>query len=384
MAAIETKALHKRYGQRTALHSLDLRVEPGTVFGLIGPNGAGKTTTLRILLDVIRPSGGEVRVLGEDPQHGGPALRRRIGYVPGELRLDGRTTGRGMLDFYAKVSGPVPDGRIDELADRLGLDLDRRVRTLSKGNKQKLGLVQAFMHEPELLILDEPTSGLDPLVQRAFLQLVREARDRGQTILLSSHVLSEIQQAADEVAVLSAGRVVAAGDVASLRLGAVRRMRAGIADASVASVRDALGRTGAETTLHDLEVSDGTGHVRVAVTIEGDVDPIVKALARFRVVDLTLEEPDLEESVLRLYGEGAGAEAAPSRRPNPPSPSPAPAPAPADPPPSSPASSPSGSPSSPPADPPRLRRDRRRQPSGAASSGDLPSAGPVQHEGGAR
>ncbi|WP_456286407.1 ABC transporter ATP-binding protein [Microbacterium sp. JZ70] len=375
MVAIETKALHKRYGQHTALHSLDLRVEPGTVFGLIGPNGAGKTTTLRILLDVIRPSGGEVRVLGEDPQHGGPALRRRIGYVPGELRLDGRTTGRGMLDFYAKVSGPVRAGRIDELADRLGLDLDRRVRTLSKGNKQKLGLVQAFMHEPELLILDEPTSGLDPLVQRAFLQLVREARDRGQTILLSSHVLSEIQQAADEVAVLSAGRVVAAGDVASLRLGAVRRMRAGIADASVASVRDALGRTGAETTLHDLEVTDGTGHVRVAVTIEGDVDPIVKVLARFRVVDLTLEEPDLEESVLRLYGEGAGAEAARSRRPATP-----PSSAPADPPPSAPAPAPAPAPS----DPPRLRRDRRRQPSGAASSGDLPSAGPVQHEGGAR
>ncbi|QGU28916.1 ABC transporter ATP-binding protein [Microbacterium oryzae] len=299
MAAIETTGLHKRYGQHTALHGLDLRVEPGTVFGLIGPNGAGKTTTLRILLDVIRPSAGQVRVLGEDPQHGGPALRRRIGYVPGELRLDGRVTGRGMLEFYARVSGPVAPGRVEELAERLGLDLGRRVHTLSKGNKQKLGLVQAFMHEPELLVLDEPTSGLDPLVQRAFLELVREARERRQTVLLSSHVLSEIQQAADEVAVLSAGRVVASGDVASLRLGSVRRVRAGIADVEEGAVRALL----EPLRVHDLSVTSAAGVVRVAFTAEGDIDPLVKALARFRLVDLTVEEPDLEESVLRLYGE---------------------------------------------------------------------------------
>ncbi|GAA4773384.1 ABC transporter ATP-binding protein [Microbacterium gilvum] len=297
-AAIETHGLQKRYGRRTALHALDLAVRPGTVFGLIGPNGAGKTTTLRILLDVIRPSGGEVRVLGEDPRRGGPALRKRIGYVPGELRLDSRTTGRGLLDFYARVSGPSPKGRADELADRLGLDLSRRVRTLSKGNKQKLGLVQAFLHEPELLILDEPTSGLDPLVQRTFIELVREARDRGQTVLLSSHVLSEIQQTADEVAVLSEGRVVASGDVASLRLGAVRRIRAGIADTSAEDVATAL----RALRLHDLDVAGGTDQVRVSATAEGEIDAVVKVLAGFPLVDLTVEEPDLEESVLRLYG----------------------------------------------------------------------------------
>jgi ABC-2 type transport system ATP-binding protein len=211
-----------------------------------------------------------------------------------------------MLDFYTRVSGPVSPGRIHELAERLGLDLNRRVRTLSKGNKQKLGLVQAFMHSPELLILDEPTSGLDPLVQREFLQLVREARDNGQTVLLSSHVLSEIQQTADEVAVLSDGRIVAQGDVASIRLGAVRRVHAALADATAEETREALGRLPAPTRLHDLVVTGSSGLVRVSATVDGEVDALVKALAQFRVVDLTVEEPDLEESVLRLYGAEPG------------------------------------------------------------------------------
>ncbi|GAA3202156.1 ABC transporter ATP-binding protein [Microbacterium terregens] len=298
--AIQTSQLHKRYGRRTAVHALDLTVEPGTVFGLIGPNGAGKTTTLRMLLDIIRPSGGVARVLGSDPRRGGPALRRRIGFVPGDLRLEGRVTGRRLLDFYAQVSGPVAPGARDELAERLGLDLTRPVRTLSKGNKQKLGLVQAFMHKPELLVLDEPTSGLDPLVQREFLEMVRQARAAGQTVLLSSHVLSEIQQTADAVAVLSAGRIVAHGNVASLRLAAVRRLSVGLVDADPGILDVELRPLGQLSDLH-VAAHPG-GSVRVTATIEGDIDPVIKALARHRVSDLTVEEPDLEESVLRLYG----------------------------------------------------------------------------------
>ena len=301
-AAIEITALHKKYGRRTALHALDLRVQPGTVFGLIGPNGAGKTTTLRTLVDIIRPDSGSVRVLGEEPRTGGAALRRRIGYVPGELRLDGRVSGYRMLSFYAEVSGAVPAGAARELADRLGVDLDRPVRTLSKGNKQKLGLIQAFMHKPELLILDEPTSGLDPLVQREFLAMLREAKDAGQTVLLSSHVLSEIQQAADEVALLSAGRIVAEGDVASLRLGSVRRVRALIRGADAAAARAAFEKiAGVEA----LDVADHGGDVQLSATLDGAIDPFVKALAQFEVQHLTVEEPDLEESVLRLYGDPA-------------------------------------------------------------------------------
>lgn len=298
-SVIELSRLHKNYGRRTAVDSLNLSIEPGSVFGLIGPNGAGKTTTLRMILDIIRPTAGTVRVLGEDPRSGGAALRRRIGFIPGELRLDGRMTGRRMLDFYAEVSGPVESGAIDRLASRLGLDLTRRVRTLSKGNKQKLGIVQAFMHQPELLVLDEPTSGLDPLVQREFLQLVREARGRGQTVLLSSHVLSEIQQTADTVAVLSSGRIVAEGDVDSLRLGAIRRVRANFSDIDEDGLRAAISRL---PHVADVEISTVGESVRLAATVEGDIDPFVKAIARHRIVDLAVEEPDLEESVLRLYG----------------------------------------------------------------------------------
>ncbi|WP_407358677.1 ABC transporter ATP-binding protein [Microbacterium sp. LTA6] len=301
-SAVDLSRLRKQYGRHTAVDSLTLSIEPGTVFGLIGPNGAGKTTTLRMILDIIRPTSGTVRVLGEDPRTGGAALRRRIGFIPGELRLDGRMTGRRMLDFYAEVSGPVPSGTIDRLSSRLGLDLTRPVRTLSKGNKQKLGIVQAFMHEPELLVLDEPTSGLDPLVQREFLQLVREARGRGQTVLLSSHVLSEIQQTADAVAVLSAGRIVAEGDVASLRLGAIRRVRAGFAEVDADELRAELSRI---PHVAEVEIQNTDGSVRLAATVEGDIDPFVKAIARHRIVDLAVEEPDLEESVLRLYGSPA-------------------------------------------------------------------------------
>lgn len=306
--AIEIHRLHKRYGNRVALHELDLRVRQGAVFGLIGPNGAGKTTTLRTLLDVIRPSSGDVRVLGESPRRGGAALRRRIGYVPGELRLEGRASGHGMLSFYAQVSGTGDAAATiavaHELADRLGVDLGRPVRTLSKGNKQKVGLIQAFMHRPELLILDEPTSGLDPLVQREFLRMVREARDAGQTVLLSSHVLSEIQQTADEVAVLANGRVVADGDVASLRLGSVRRVRVEIATTDAAATSAAFERL---PGLSGLEGRAADGILHLSGTVEGAIDPFVKVLAPLDVRDLTVEEPDLEESVLRLYGPAADA-----------------------------------------------------------------------------
>jgi ABC-2 type transport system ATP-binding protein len=304
--AVHVSALTKRYGTRTALSGLDLTVPAGQVVGLIGPNGAGKTTTLRILLDIIRPTSGQVSVLDTDPRRGGPALRRRIGYLPGELRLDGRVRGRALLRHYAELSGPVTSGAVERLAERLHCDLDRPVRTLSKGNKQKLGLVQAFLHRPELLVLDEPTSGLDPLVQREFLQLVREARDAGQTVLLSSHVLSEIQQVADEVAVLNQGRIVAAGPVASLRLHAVRRVRFGVevADADRAwHACQALGQ------LSDLERLPGPA-ARLQATLQGDPNPLLQVLATFKVTELTVEEPDLEESVLRLYGPSTAARSA--------------------------------------------------------------------------
>lgn len=299
---IETLGLTKRYGSHIAVESLDLAVAPGTVFGLIGPNGSGKTTTLRMLLDIIRPTSGQARVLGISPRLGGPELRRRIGYVPGDLRLNGRLRGRTLLDHFAQISGPVPAGQMNAFAEQLGLDLSRPVRSLSKGNRQKLGLIQAFMHRPDLLILDEPTSGLDPLIQREFLAMVSQVRDDGRTVLLSSHVLSEIQQSADQVVVLSGGRVVAEGNVASLRLNRLRHVRASV-DAAGPGLEAELNAAGLTGT---VSLQGGTSHVQG--TVEGGVDAFVKVLARYRVLDLAVEEPDLEESVLSLYGtpEAAG------------------------------------------------------------------------------
>jgi ABC-2 type transport system ATP-binding protein len=266
---------------------------------VIGPNGAGKTTTMRLLLDIVRPTSGSATVLGVDPRSGGPALRRQIGFLPGELRLDARVTGRALLRHFASISGPVAPGAVDALAERLGLDLDRRVRTLSKGNKQKLGLVQAFMHAPRLLVLDEPTSGLDPIIQQEFLTMVREASERGQTVFLSSHVLSEIQQVADAVAILRDGRVVTVSSVDRLRLTATRHVRAGITGSSAAEVQRNLSGI---PNVTGVEAEDADGATQLTATIEGDIDAFVKAIARFTVADLSVEEPDLEESVLALYG----------------------------------------------------------------------------------
>lgn len=297
---IETQALQKKYGNHQAVNGIDVRVERGSVFGLIGPNGAGKTTVLRMLLDIIRPSSGELKVLGETPRRSGAALRKRIGYLPGEFKLVTRTTGGALLRHLAQISGPVETRNISRLADRLGLDLTQPVRSLSKGNKQKLGLVQAFMHQPELLILDEPTSGLDPLMQREFLSMVREARDNGQTVLLSSHVLSEIQHTADEVAVLAQGEILAHGDVASLRLSSVSRLQASIIGDSAEIVLTRLSQVKSLEGL-DVESAVSGGLIRVSARVRGDMDPVVRVLAQFTVQDLTIEEPDLEESIIDLY-----------------------------------------------------------------------------------
>jgi ABC-2 type transport system ATP-binding protein len=296
--AISTRSLTKKFGRREVLHGVDFSVEAGSVFGVIGPNGAGKTTTMRCLLDIIRPNSGEVRVLGEDPRAGGTELRRRIGYLPGELFLEGRVTGRTLLAHYQAISGPVAPGRIDGLAERLGLDLDRHTRKLSKGNKQKLGLVQAFMHNPELLVLDEPTSGLDPLVQQEFHAMVREAQHNGQTIFLSSHVLSEVQQTADTVAILRDGRIIAVEPVSGLREGAVRRVRF---TANGITAHDAGTLLGGVPGVGHVEVLESGGSTTLSATVEGPIQPLVRALGTLELTDLVLEEPDLEEAVLKMY-----------------------------------------------------------------------------------
>jgi ABC-2 type transport system ATP-binding protein len=300
-AAVQTHGLTKRFGPVTALDNLDLVIPRGSIFGVIGPNGAGKTTLMRLLLDLLRPTSGRIEVLGQPPREGGAALRARVGYLPGELRLEGRLTGRDMLEFWAGLGGGASLSYAATLAERLGLDLTRPAGKLSKGNKQKLGLVQAFMHRPDLLVLDEPTSGLDPLVQQVFADLAREARDAGATVFLSSHVLSEVEELADTAAVLRTGRVVREAAVHELRSSAARHLHA-LVDGEEATVRSALEARGLDALAAQ---PSGSGRVAVSGLVEGRADDLVKALAGFHVVDLTLAEPDLEESVLQLYEEAA-------------------------------------------------------------------------------
>jgi len=300
MEAIRTERLSKRYGGRRGLDGLDLEVRTGEVFGHLGPNGAGKTTTIRLLLDLIRPTAGSARVLGVDPRAGGVSLRRRMGYLPGDFVVDGRQTGRELLTFLGNLRGGVPRRRIESLAASLDLDLDVRIGRLSRGNRQKVGLVQAFMHSPELLVLDEPSSGLDPLVQQRFLSLVREARTAGQTVFMSSHVLSEVQQSADRVGIIRDGRLVAVEAVERLRERAPRR---------VEIVYDAPVPSSAFADLPSVRAAGVEGTVLRCLLV-GPADPLVKAAARFTTLGLTAEEPDLEELFLTYYDREEGGHAA--------------------------------------------------------------------------
>lgn len=304
-AAVQTIGLTKQFGDVRAVNGLDLQVDEGEVFGVIGSNGAGKTTTMRLMLDILRPTSGEVIVLGEHPRVGGARLRARIGYLPGELQLEGRAKVGSLLEHYADISGRVPPGRIAQLCERLGLDRGRRIKTLSKGNKQKLGLVQAFMHQPDLLVLDEPTSGLDPLLQQEFLAIVREARDHGATVFLSSHVLSEIQHVADRVAVLRAGGLVTVSDVAALRESASRSVRVRLAGAQAEQVHRELD---AVNGLHHIAVLPSDADLIATFQIDDGLDAAVKLMARWCVQDLVVEEPDLEQAVLSLYEGNCSAE----------------------------------------------------------------------------
>ena len=261
------------------------------MFGFLGPNGAGKTTTIRLLLDLIRPTSGTLSVFGLDSRRDSLAIRRRVGYVPGDLRLYDRLTGRELLTFFANLRGLDGLGDVASLAERLDLELDRPLRSLSTGNRQKTGLVQAFMHRPELLVLDEPTTGLDPLVQQTFHELVRETAADGRTVFLSSHVLAEVQELADRVAVLREGRVELVESVEALRARASRRLEATFAaPPPPGAFADVSGA-------HELE---RRGDV-VAFALDGSVDPLVKALARFDVVALDVREADLEDIFLDLY-----------------------------------------------------------------------------------
>jgi ABC-2 type transport system ATP-binding protein len=286
----------KRFGAVAALDQLDLQVPAGQVVGYLGPNGSGKSTTIRILLDLARADAGTVRVFGQDPRRAGARLRARIGYLPGELRLDDRLRVDDTLDMWAQVRDvPTDKAYVAQLCERLDLDPTRQAAGLSSGNRRKVGLVGAFMSRPDLLILDEPTAGVDPLVQAEFVDLVRAARDIGGTVLLSSHVLAEVQRVADSVVIIRAGRAVAAGTMEELSRTALQPFSIRFVDDAPA---DELALIPGVT---DLNVD--AHHAVGAFT--GSPDPLLAVLARHPVEHMTMPEPDLEQSFLHFYDEDA-------------------------------------------------------------------------------
>jgi ABC-2 type transport system ATP-binding protein len=300
---VETRDLSKHYGSAVGIEGLELRIEEGEVFGLLGPNGAGKTTTLRLLLDLIRPTRGEARLLGRPAAD--PAARRSVGYLPGELHLDPRLAGNETLDLLGRLS--APEERADEeptlraeLVEQLGLsaeDLERPVRDYSRGMKQKIGIIAALQHRPRLLILDEPTTGLDPLIREVLLDLLRQAGREGRTVLCSSHVLSEVDRCCSRVAVIRDGHLVVAESVATLRRSIVRRM----------SVRFAGPVPMAELELPGIKVMEHSPE-QVVLRVGGPLTPLLRVLARHPVEDLVFPEPSLDEAFAHLYGRPGGTE----------------------------------------------------------------------------
>jgi len=294
-AAISVEGLRKSFGDFEAVRGVEFEVEAGEVFGFLGPNGAGKTTTIRTLLDLIRPTSGSARVFGIESSADTVAIHRRVGYLPGEFALYDRLTGAQTLLYFANLRGGVDHAYQASLIERFDLDPSRRFREYSKGNKQKVGLVIALQHRPDLLILDEPTSGLDPLIQQSFFQVLREATAGGTTAFLSSHILSEVEKACDRVAIIRDGRLVKVDTVDGLR------------DLAHHSVELRFGGTVPTAAFEGLA---GVSEVQVddhvlRLRLSGPIGPIVQAAARYEVLDFVSREPSLEETFLAQYGRDA-------------------------------------------------------------------------------
>ena len=289
---IRTEGLSKRFGAVVAVDGLDLEVERGEVFGFLGPNGAGKTTTIRALLDFIRPSAGHAEVLGGSAAD--PSVRARIGYLPAELALPQRYTTDDLIGFFGSLRGGVDRAHFRSLLERFDLDPRRRVGELSTGNRRKVGLVQAFVHRPELLILDEPTSGLDPLLQHEFATLVREAVAGGASVLLSSHVLPEVESLADRVGILRRGRLVTTVRPEELRQRVRQRLSLALASSSPVDLGSTFG--GVPGVVEVVQRDDV-----VAITVEGPVGAALRAAGRLDVVRIAVEDDDLEQLFLGLY-----------------------------------------------------------------------------------
>ena len=293
--AIRTRALSKTYGRTVGLERLDLTVPRGVVFGYLGPNGAGKTTTIRLLVGQIRPSGGSGSVLGLDVESNRERVQGKVGYLPGDFVAYPDLTGEQYLTYLANLRGDVDRAHMVELCDRLGLNPGRKIGSLSHGNRQKVGLAQAFMHRPQLLILDEPSSGLDPLVQREFLAMVREARNEGRTVFLSSHVLAEVEAVADSVGILREGRLVIVESVENLRAKALRRLEITFdGDVPIDALRMVHG-------VRDVQFDQTS----VLLEVEGSTAELIRVAAPHGISNIRTVEAGLEQVFLSFYGEEA-------------------------------------------------------------------------------
>jgi ABC-2 type transport system ATP-binding protein len=294
-AIIQAEKLTKYYGTHVGIIDVDLEVQQGEVFGFLGPNGAGKTTTIRTILDLIRPTSGRALVFGIESSVDPVGIHRRIGYIPGEFTLYDRLTGGQTLDYFANLRGGVDRAYQASLMDRFEIDPKRRFREYSKGNKQKIGLVIALQHRPDLLILDEPTSGLDPLVQQSFYALVHEAKAEGRTTFLSSHILSEVERTADRVAIIREGRIAKVDSVEALRDLAHHQVELRFSGAVPVADFEAL------PGVSEVVAEDHVLRLRVA----GPISPVVRAAARYELIDFVSREPTLEETFLAQYGNQA-------------------------------------------------------------------------------
>lgn len=293
--ALKFNHVSKRYGSSRGVEDLHFSVAQGEIFGFLGPNGAGKTTTIRMLLDAIRPTAGNIKVLGLDSKRDSVSIHRRIGYLSGDMEMDRRLTGRQYLEYVANLRGGVSWGTIQKLLERLDCDTSKKIAYLSRGNKQKIGLVAATMHKPDLLIFDEPTSGLDPLIQQEFQKMIAEHRARGKTAFVSSHVLSEVQEICDHVGFIRDGRLMDVQPLKELRRKAFRKVTVTLSRPRVSALKGVKG-------LQDVKV-DGK---KVTCKITENFNGLVKALAKLPVQDLSIEEASLDDLFLHYYQDQPG------------------------------------------------------------------------------
>ena len=293
---IHLDRLTKSYGVHRGITDLDLDVAEGEIFGFLGPNGAGKTTTMRVLLDLIRPTSGRAEVFGIETTRDPVAIHRRVGYLPGEFDLYDRLTGADTIEYFANLRGGVDRGYVAELIERLDLDPSRRFKEYSRGNKQKVGLVVALQHRPDLLILDEPTSGLDPLIQHTFFGILREARAEGRTVFLSSHIIDEVDRTCDRVAIIREGRLVQVDTI-----DAIRRLAFHHVELTFGAPVD----PGVFARLDGVSGVEADGAL-VSMRVAGPIGGVLAAAAPHGLVDVVSREPNLEDVFLAQYGRGGG------------------------------------------------------------------------------